>query len=509
MRNELEILIDLLGKWSVGTQPLYRLLADALRQAIHEQYLAGGSKLPPERNLAMALAISRSTVVAAYEVLRHEELVESLQGSGTIIKASKVRRDAVSSSGNQSNLSRQLNQEVPGYRKPEMVDFATGTIAGLKEMVKKASKFTSEELIDLLGDSGYSPAGLPILRQALASWFTEDGLATHEDQILITTGTQQAVTLITQLYTRRGDLVALDNPSFLGTIDIFKAFGTRLMGIPFSPAVSGVDILEHQARINSPRLLYLMPTFQNPTGYVLPSTQRRRLAALAEELQFPIIEDHTLSFFELTNKTSPPGPIAGFAGADNKVLTVGSLSKLFWAGLRVGWVRGSASIIANLTRLKLVNDLGSPILDQAIAARLISQVSQAQKLRQKQLLPRMRYLEDLLKRFLPEWEWQEPEGGLFLWVKITGGNASEVAQLALRNGVMLMPGTNLSVDGSHLNYLRLPFFLEPGHLEEGVERMALTWNSYKEGSKKPMPGTKKNTINPNRSFILEGTQNPV
>jgi DNA-binding transcriptional MocR family regulator len=211
--------------------------------------------------------------------------------------------------------------------------------------------------------------------------------------------------------------------------------------------------------------------------------QRRRIAALSEELQLPVIEDHTLSFFELNTKTPPPRPIASFAEVNSRILTIGSLSKLLWAGLRIGWVRGSASIIASLTRVKLVDDLGSPILDQAIAARLIPHLGQAQKLRQNQLLPRKRLLESLLKSYVPDWEWQEPEGGLFLWVKLPGGRASELAQLGLRNGVMLMPGENLAVDGSYLNYLRLPFFLEPLYLQEGVERIASTWNSYKEGLK--------------------------
>lgn len=475
MDNSLDGLVDLLGKWPVGKEPLYRLLANALGQAIREQYLPAGSKLPPERHLARALAISRSTVVAAYELLRQEELVESRQGSGTVIKALKARRNTTST---ESKLFRQFSAEVPGYRKPELVDFATGTLASLKETVKKAARFKQEEMDALLNDGGYSQAGLPLLRQELARWYTDSGLPTTEDQLLITTGTQQAVTLLTQLFLKRGDLAALDNPSFLGTIDILKTFGARLTGIPFSATPNGIDQLENLARHTPPRLLYLMPTFQNPAGFVLPAAQRRRIAALSDELQLPVIEDHTLSFFELNNKLPPPRPIASFAGIDNKVFVVGSLSKLFWAGLRVGWVRGAPSTIASLTRLKLVNDLGSPILEQFIAARLIPEIHSAQRLRQKQLLPRKRYLEELLKNFLPEWEWQEPEGGLFLWVKIPAGNASELAQLALRNGVMLMPGENLSVDGSFGNYLRLPFFLEPRFLEEGVERLAATWHRY-------------------------------
>lgn len=381
MGDKLENLVELLGQWSVGTEPLYRLLATALRQAIGEKYLPPGSRLPPERKLARALAISRSTVVAAYEVLRHQELVESRQGSGTVIKVSKAQTEAISNRGYPSKLSRQLKEEVPGYRKPQMVDFATGTIAGLKEMVKKASKFKPEGLDNLLSDGGYSPAGLPALRQALARWFTEAGLPTQEDQILITTGAQQAITLATQLFTTRGELVALDNPSFLGAIDIFKAFGTRLEGVSFSNTASGIELLENTVRSRLPRLIYLMPTFQNPTGSVLTTVQRRRLAVLSEELQLPVIEDHTLSFFELNTKTPPPRPIASFAEVNSRILTIGSLSKLLWAGLRIGWVRGSASIIASLTRVKLVDDLGSPILDQAIAARLIPHLGQAQKLR--------------------------------------------------------------------------------------------------------------------------------
>jgi DNA-binding transcriptional MocR family regulator len=477
MDDELEKLVGALGNWSVGKEPLYRLLASSLRQAIKERYLPAGAKLPPERHLAQALAISRSTVVAAYRLLREEELVESRQGSGTVVRASRVSSNNLSY---HSKLSRQLTQEIPGYRQPQMVDFATGTIGGLKELVKKETKFKAEELHRLLGEGGYSAAGLFSLRQALARWFTQTGLATQEDQILITTGTQQAISLLAQLFTRRGDYVLLDNPSFLGAIDVFKAFGTRLKGISFLDAEPGVAALENLVRSVPLRLFYLMPTFQNPTGYVLTANQRAHIAFLSTELQLPVIEDHTLSYFELTNQNPPPKPIACYGPEGHKIITIGSLSKLVWAGLRVGWVRGPASVIAELTRLKVINDLGSSILDQAITARLLTRLAEAQRLRQKQLLPRLRYLTRLLNQLLPEWQWQAPEGGLFLWVKLPeGSNAGEFAQLALRNGVMLMPGTNLAVEGGYLNFLRIPFFLEPAYLEEGVLRMVQVWRSYR------------------------------
>lgn len=172
-----------------------------------------------------------------------------------------------------------------------------------------------------------------------------------------------------------------------------------------------------------------------------------------------------------------PPSIAAYSG-EAAIITVDSLSKLFWAGLRVGWVRAPASVVARLARLKAIADLGSSLVSQAIATRLIGQAEVLRALRRVELSARLDFLSRLLREQLPDWTWTPPSGGAYLWVRLPYGDTQEFAQVALRHGVLTTPGASLSVDESHSGYLRLPFYLEHDVLEEGVRRLASAWETF-------------------------------
>ena len=191
-------------------------------------------------------------------------------------------------------------------------------------------------------------------------------MPTAPDEILITTGAQQAIGSVARLLVARDANVVLEDPTYLGAIDVFALAGARLVPVPVG--TTGIA-LRHAVEAAEPALVYLVPTYQNPTGSVLPESDRREVARLSEEHGTPVIEDETLA--ELSFGTEPPPPIARFAPRAN-VLTVGSMSKLFWGGLRVGWVRGPRPVIARLTRVKVVCDLSGAVLSQALATRLLA-----------------------------------------------------------------------------------------------------------------------------------------
>lgn len=181
---------------------------------------------------------------------------------------------------------------------------------------------------------------------------------------------------------------------------------------------------------------------------------------------------------ELSISGGTPEWIARYGGGYSNIITVGSLSKLFWAGLRVGWLRAPEAAITKLARVKTAADLGSPLLTQAIAAQLVPVVNQAKAMRRERLRERRDLLAGLLRETLSSWEFQLPTGGLFLWVRLPGHDARQFAQLAARYGVAITPGPLFSADDSSIEYLRIPFLPEDDVIRLGVERLASAWRDF-------------------------------
>jgi DNA-binding transcriptional MocR family regulator len=225
----------------------------------------------------------------------------------------------------------------------------------------------------------------------------------------------------------------------------------------------------------APRFAYLMPTFHNPTGAVMPERERREIAYLAAELQIPVVEDLTVA--DLALEDEPPPPIGAFQD-EVPVLTIGSLSKVLWGGLRIGWIRAPAPVIQRLGRMKLVMDHGSSVVSQILALRLLDELDDILVERRRLVRERRSELESLLRRYLPTWTWDRPTGGLCLWVRVPAGDATSFSQVASRHGVTIVAGPMTSVDGNFADRIRVPYVLEPGEMREGVERLARAWAEY-------------------------------
>ena len=216
----------------------------------------------------------------------------------------------------------------------------------------------------------------------------------------------------------------------------------------------------------------------------MPRSARKEVSRIGSELGVPIIDDGVVS--DLSIDGSPPPPLAA-DNPDALVLTIGSISKLICSNLRVGWVRAPEPIIQRLARLKSAMDLGAPLLTQAIATRLLGVVGEARNLRRAQLKLRRDLLVSLLRRQLPEWKFRVPSGGIFLWVKLPSGDAREFAQVALRHGVAIVPGTVMSATENHARFLRLPFLGTPAILKTGVTRLATAWRDHESNDRRERP----------------------
>jgi DNA-binding transcriptional MocR family regulator len=461
-----------LGHWTSGRGPVYRQLAEAVKAAVTDGDLLPGSRLPAERLLARELSISRSTILAAFDLLKREGWLQSRQGSGTWL----MRPDSSGAIVGDAGSARALRVNAflrPGGDVP--IDLATAVLSAPPIVTQVATSLEPETVAALVAGHGYMPTGLSELRAAVAAAFAAAGVRTDADEVLVTTGTQQGLALTAALALRPGDVAVVENPTSPGVLDALRAVGADIRAVPIGPHGARMDVLEDLMTRLSPRLVVVIPTFHTPTGTVMPPGARRRLAELAQRLQIIVAED--LSHASIVLDEPAPPPVAHFG--EDHVLSIGSMSKLFWGGLRVGWVRGPRHLVSRLSRIKATADLGTPLLSQLVSARLLEHSDEVAAARRTALVPRLDRLEQLVRDRLPDWGWQRPSGGLSAWVELPEGNATAFAQVAQRHGVIVVPGPLLSADEGHQRHLRLSFASGIGAITEGVERLAAAWSDYR------------------------------
>ncbi|MEU4695210.1 PLP-dependent aminotransferase family protein [Actinoplanes sp. NPDC023714] len=443
-------LVERLGRWSSGRGALYLLLAGRLRTMIDDGELPPGALLPPDRTLAAALAVGRSTVVAAYDLLAGEGRIVRRQGSGTRV------------AGPASGTPRPTT-DAPAFL--HLLEPRDGVImlacaapdAPPAELAEAYARILPD-LAGISGDIGYHPTGHPALRRAIADRYRSRGLPTTPDQILVTTGGQQALTLLARTLIRPGDRVLVQAPTYFGALEAFRSEGA-VLGTTQAGGVS---------------LRYGITAFHNPTGVVTPEAERHRMAWSAAASGVPLIDDEVLTDLGFPGHPSPP-PMATHAP---DVITIGSLSKVVWGGLRVGWVRASPALIAQLARMRTVMDLGGNVPAQLAAAALLPHLDALAARSAAQRQERHDHLRSELGRMLPSWEADPVPGGQTLWVRMPHGDGQSFAQVALRHGVAVLPGSGLDPTGGSRDRLRLHFLASAEDLTTAARRLAEAWREY-------------------------------
>src|SRR5262245_47264387 len=302
--------LQALGEWPRGEGPLYTRLSGAIRSAIERGELVGGTRLPAERVLAAWLEVSRTTVVMAYDALARDEWLESRRGSGTTVRRTPAR--ALAARGGAAEVLSARNVVFRGLveRTGAEIEFLGAHFERLPQVFDAAWREASADLRTLLRGHGYMPLGLPALRSAIAKHLERAGLPTRPEQVLVTSGAQQAITLVAHLLIEPGDAVVVEDPTYLGAIDAFTAFGARITGVPLGPQGLEVGALREVVARTAPRVVYLIPTCHNPTGDVLPESGRRAAMRALEGQSPVVIEDMTLA--DLTLAPAAPPPLAAF-----------------------------------------------------------------------------------------------------------------------------------------------------------------------------------------------------
>ncbi len=464
-----------LDGWRHLSGPLYLRLSAALAAAIEAEEILPGTKLPPERLLAEQLGVARTTVAAALEALEGRGLLERRQGRGTHVAGVHGGQVEPRAADLTTTLQRNIIFRRLGDRSADSVDLLGNPAPGPAARAAVVAAAQAVDFDGLMTDNGYFPLGYPPLRRALAGHLTGAGLPTTEEEILVTAGAQQAISLLAAYYARPGASVMLEDPTFPGAIDAFRAAGAHILSVAIQETGGAPGPIAAAMTDGSVRAVYLMPTYHNPTGTVMPDAVRRELVRLSARTAVPIIEDASLA--DLTMAGQPPPPLAAY-GRDAPIVTVGSLSKLFWPGLRVGWIRAGRSMIAQLGQVKAVADLGTSVVSQAIAENVLAEARRLQDLRRQELGERLAVVQDLLGRLLPDWTWRRPRGGLYVWAKLPDGSATELAQVASRHGVLIAPGAIMSPTGRFDDFVRLSFDAQPDSLREGLRRLAEAWDDY-------------------------------
>lgn len=343
-----------------------------------------------------------------------------------------------------------------------------------------------EATLDVLaGGAGlalqYGPTeGDPNLRDALIPWMAKDGIVAGRDNILITTGSQQALDLIGKVFLDPGDVVVVELPSYLGGLQAFRTYGVQLLGVPQDDR--GIDVvrladllgrLRREGR--TPKFLYAVPDFQNPSGITWTLDRRQRLLELAREFATLVVEDNPYREMRFVGTAPPP-----IYALDRTARTIylSTFSKTLAPGLRIGWITGPEAVISQCVTAKQAMDLCSPSFTQAIAAALLRRGHVQRRLAATVALygAKRRAMIDALAREMPQGvSWTEPEGGLFLWVRLPEGiDAGALLKTAVaEEGVMYVPGSAFHADGSGRNTMRLNFsYPSEDEIRTGIARLA-------------------------------------
>ncbi|WP_078969965.1 PLP-dependent aminotransferase family protein [Streptomyces natalensis] len=445
--------------------PAYRSLADGVRLLVLEGRVPVAARLPAERELAAAFGVSRTTVAAAYEALRAEGFLESRRGSGswTAVPA-----------GNP--LPTRGLEPLPPEAAGSMIDLGCAALPAPEPWLTRAVQGAMADLPLYAHTHGDYPAGLPVLRQALADRYTASGIPTMPEQIMVTTGAMGAVAAICRLCTSPGERVAVDSPSYANILQLMRDAGARLVPVALRERLAGWDIpaWRQVMRDAAPRMAYVVADYHNPTGTLATDDQRRRMVDAARSAGTLLVVDETMAELHLDEDPAPPRPVCAFDPGGSAVITVGSASKAFWAGMRIGWVRAAPDIIRSLVAARAYSDLGSPVLEQLAIASLLEGEGweAAVEIRRQQARENREAIVAALQRHLPDWEFSVPHGGLTLWARTGGLSGSRIAEAGERLGVRVPSGPRFGVDGAFEGFVRLPFTVNGAVAEEAAVRLA-------------------------------------
>ncbi|MEM7535651.1 MAG: PLP-dependent aminotransferase family protein [Chloroflexota bacterium] len=460
--NKHQIILD-----RKGDLALYRQIAAQFKRQINNGTLPAGVRLPTIRQLARDLETTRLTVQKAYDLLHDEGLTETIVGRGTFVCQSARPQHIptiLNQQFNPQDVLREVQQSIQ-IKQVHSMGVATGDSALFPQDAWQACIMEAQSDIENLLHYG-DIVGDPQLRIAIHDLVSADGLSISVDQILITNGVMQGLNLVARALTQPGDIVLVEQPTFLGILNLLRSYGLHPLPIPLDKDGPDLDylaqVLKQQGmqwqRTNPqavypqrPLLYYTVPSFQNPTGCCFSRERRLDLLALAAQHNVLLVEDDIYRNLNYTNTAVLPLAALADVKRGEAVIHISSFSKVLMPGLRIGYLTAPHPILERLIVMRHLMDLsGTPLMQRALAHFL---QQGAFKPHLKRIMPvydkRRQALLDALRTFMPKAVvWTQPQGGFCCWVSMPRCfGVGELSRLALRNGITIAAGEAFLTQG--------------------------------------------------------------
>jgi GntR family transcriptional regulator/MocR family aminotransferase len=493
-------------------EPIYRQLIRHIRTQIEGGVLRAGTRLPASRDLAQQLEISRISVVNAYAELRASGHLSAHAGRGTFVAATLGETALYNGSNGHRNgyvpalalnhdkmlpeaMDRSMREMVRMARKPGVINFSMGKppleffpVQHVRDALLMALDRDGSKALDYEATEGYYP-----LRVAVRDYVSALGIQCSAEQVLITGGTQQALDLVVQALLGEYDTLATEDPTYIGVLDLARTRRVQIVSLPMDEDGVRLDVLENMLIERQIRLIYVMPTFHNPTGLVMPLHRRRQLLRLAQEYHVPILEDGV--YHELRYEGEPLPPLKAL-DEQNIVIHASGFTKNLLPGLRIGYIIADAPHYERLARVKATADISTPGLNQRALHLLLQHGVLARQLERnnRELRRRRDVAMEAAARYLPKGaHWTQPEGGLYLWIELPhdGPTATELYASAIQAGVAYAVGSVFYVNSGGNYHLRVNFGAHNAQdIEEGFRRLGRAWHDlalhYAEMERAPL-----------------------
>ncbi len=451
-------------------EPLYQQLYEQIKNLIANGTLLPNEKLPPIRSLSERLGVNNVTVINAYKMLESNGYAYSKAGSGTFVRPSSALPPSMVVGSKPSGI-------VPS-KDESLIDFSTSTpnaelfpIGDFKDMLNQVLDRDGGGAFSYQEIQGYYP-----LREALRSYFTDNGITSALEDIHIISGAQQGIDIAAKTIVGFNDTIVIESPTYTGAIAVFRSRGANIVEIPIEEDGINTEELEQVLKSTRVKLIYVMTSYQNPTGVSYSEDKKLQLLYLAHKYDTYILEDDYLS--ELRFSSMPTLPIKALDGND-RVIYIKSFSKIFMPGLRLGAVIAPSALTEGMLSSKQTTDISSSSLMQRAFDLYLREKKWHSHILYMQEAYKERYgaMKEALRVEFPQAEYMDPKGGIHMWVK-TSADSSILGSAAREKGVVVAPGSIFYVDERKSNHFRLSFAAEDK--ESIVKGVRLLKEAYDE-----------------------------
>ncbi len=477
-----------------SAQAVYLQIRDRIRRLIESGALQPGEQLPSIRSLAENAKVNKLTVIEAYSVLEADGLIHARQGSGYFVSSAPIAspqstshfappQDVILSEQQGGSFFNHYMASVSARQHADMIDLSIGfpVDSGLEDLQRIARRAMKQ-----MGSALFNydlPHGQLTLRQQICRMLIQQGLEITPDNLIITNGSKQALSLAFHYYVQPGDWVIVESPTYHGVLEIVSSLKARVIGIPMTAEGMNLELLEQYLHTHRPKLIYTISTLHNPTGVTTSQAHRSLLVRLAQRYNCAIIEDNA---YEGLNFEPVPPPIKALDQQD-VVTYIGTFSKTIMPGVRVGYMVVTGEHYQPLVERKLLHDLHVSTVSQAIVSEYLASGHYRRHLahlHSKHRQSRNAMLSALERYFPAEASWTVPNGGIFLWVQLPSGfSMPAIYQAALSHNVLVADGKWFFPDLQGYNAMRLSFTHKPEVIEQGISILGRLLKDYQAKSR--------------------------